>query len=104
MHRIINFLNVYKRDIIQKYINSFYCSLNNDSEKFLKQYTLIASKHSSAITHLIFANSKLELLGYFTLVLKILALNKGSLTKRKLKKLSNILTIESKPDTEYVAA
>ena len=104
MYRIISFLNINKNDILQKHINSFYCPLNNDSEKFLKQYALSASKHSSAITHLIFENSRQELLGYFTLALKILALNKGSLTKSKLKKLSNILSVEGKPDTEYVAA
>ena len=74
-------------------ISSFFCPINPDVEKFLKNNAIEFTKKSQSVTYLVFSNQgDLELLGYFTIAIKPLLINsrKSQLSNTTKKKLLRI--------------
>jgi len=62
---------------ISKILSGFKCSRNRDSERFLKNASLIHEKRSISRTYLMMDGGKIS--GFFTLALKCLGLNEADL-------------------------
>ena len=67
-------------------LSEFYCPLNQDVEYFLKQQAIEFAKKHQAVTYLILSIETAELLGYFSIAIKPLAISGESFSnviKRK---------------------
>lgn len=67
-------------------LSQFYCP-NPDVESFLKDKAIVPAKQNTAPTHLVFIkrNESMKLIGYYTLVSKILKIENFSQLPRKMK-------------------
>ena len=68
-------------------LSGFSCPLNKEVENFLKYSAIEFTKKYQSITYLVFLKGTNELVGYFTLALKILSINEKNISntiKRKI--------------------
>ena len=83
---VVELYEEYNEERIQKYIESFKCSLNEEVEKFLLNNSIEFTKKHQAITYLIF-NQQKEVIAYFTLSIKPISINSDTLSASSLKKI-----------------
>ncbi len=87
LHEMINELG---EDRVKSILFDFYCPLNLDLEKFLRNGVAIEfAKQRIAATHLVFTSYKNSpaLIGYFTLSSKVIVVKKKSISKRLQKRI-----------------
>jgi len=78
---------------LKKLLSEFSCPLNKEVENFLKYNAIEFTKKYQSITYLVFPKGTNELVGYFTLALKILSINEKNISntiKRKIKRVSKV--------------
>lgn len=78
---------------LKKLLSEFSCPLNKEVESFLKYNAIEFTKKYQSITYLVFLRDTNELVGYFTLALKILSINEKNISntiKRKIKRVSKV--------------
>ena len=74
-------------------LSRFACPLNKEVENFLKYSAIEFTKKYQSITYLVFLNGTEQIVGYFTLALKILSINEKNISntiKRKIKRVSKV--------------
>ncbi len=79
-----------ENDLVQ-ILSDFSCKKNQDIEKFLKNSSIDFAKKNQAVTYIILNKEDGELLGYFTIALKLLMIRGERISnniKRKLKRIS----------------
>ena len=76
----------------KKLLSSFYCPLNKDVEKFLKERAIEFSKRDLSKTHLVYWSCPdghdRELVGYYTISHKSILVSKDNVSKRLYRGLS----------------
>ena len=92
-------IEVFSLERVKDILSTFSCDLNDDIESFLKERAIDFSNKGIARTHLVLreAGSEIEILGYYTLTNKVLAIpNEGlSGTERKRVERFGVLDINS---------
>ena len=83
-------------DRVKAILSDFSCPLNKDVEFYIRDKAIVFAKQGWAATHLVFASYKdtLVLVGYFTLVTKVIMIYKANMSKTLQKKISKF----SQPD------
>lgn len=83
-------------DRVKAILSDFSCPLNKDVEFYIRDKAIVFAKQGWATTHLVFASYKdtLVLVGYFTLVTKVIMIYKANMSKTLQKKISKF----SQPD------
>lgn len=83
-------------DRVKVILSDFSCQLNKDVEFYIRDKAIVFAKQGWAATHLVFASYKdtLVLVGYFTLVTKVIMIYKANMSKTLQKKISKF----SQPD------
>ena len=83
-------------DRVKAILSYFSCPLNKDVEFYIRDKAIVFAKQGWAATHLVFASYKdtLVLVGYFTLVTKVIMIYKANMSKTLQKKISKF----SQPD------
>ena len=83
-------------DRVKAILSDFSCPLNKDVEFYIRDKAIVFAKQGWASTHLVFASYKdtLVLVGYFTLVTKVIMIYKANMSKTLQKKISKF----SQPD------
>ena len=83
-------------DRVKAILSDFQCPLNKDVEFYIRDKAIVFAKQGWAATHLVFASYKdtLVLVGYFTLVTKVIMIYKANMSKTLQKKISKF----SQPD------
>ena len=83
-------------DRVKAILSDFSCPLNKDVEFYIRDKAIVFAKQGWAATHLVFASYKdtLVLVGYFTLVTKVIMIYKANMSKTLQKKISRF----SQPD------
>lgn len=79
-----------ENDLVQ-ILSDFSCDKNQDVEKFLKNNSIDFTKKNQSVTYIILDKDDGELLGYFTIALKLLMVRGETISnniKRKLKRIS----------------
>ncbi len=69
--------------LVERALSSFKCEKNSDEEDFLHNKAISYERHNKARTYLVYDDSYLHLLGYFTIAFKSIDLKNISKTKRK---------------------
>lgn len=80
-------------DKLLQLLSEFSCPLNPDVERFLKQRSIEFAKKHQAVTYLVLSTEDAELLGYFSITIKPLAVKAepfSNTVKRKLARFSEI--------------
>ncbi len=80
-------------DKLVKLLSEFSCPLNSDVERFLKQQSIEFAKKHQAVTYLVLSLEDAELLGYFSITIKPLAVKAepfSNTARRKLARFSEI--------------
>ena len=77
-------------DRVKAILSDFSCPLNKDVEFYIRDKAIVFAKQGWAATHLVFASYKdtLVLVGYFTLVTKVIMIYKANMSKTLQKKIS----------------
>ncbi len=93
---VINIHEYLKNDLInelQETIDSFACEKNSEVEYFLKHNAINFAKKGQAITYFIFDET--QLLGYFTLALKPIMVDKEAISRNMAKRLERVSDINN---------
>lgn len=80
-------------DKLIQLLSEFFCPLNPDVERFLKQQSIEFAKKHQAVTYLVLSLEDAELLGYFSITIKPLVVKAepfSNTTKRKLARFSEM--------------
>lgn len=85
-YNILDLLQHYGEDKVNKILSNFYCSKNLEIEHFLKENAVIFAKKHIAITYLVF-NEQVELVGYYTMTNKPVTINCSGYSRSVVKRL-----------------
>ncbi len=69
--------------LVERALSSFRCEKNSDEEDFLHNKAIFYERNNKARTYLVYDDSYIHLLGYFTIAFKSIDLKNISKTKRK---------------------
>lgn len=90
--------------MLNKVLSGFSCPKNPDVERFLKKSAIEFAKKNQSVTYLVFSVEQKELLGYFTLALKPLAVRGETVSNNTKKKLLRVSELNEKSDTYTMSA
>lgn len=83
-------------DEIQNILSDFYCELNPDVEKFLKEQAVDFTKKQQSVTYVILDEDTASSLGYFTLAIKPLSVTLDDFSNTMKKRIARISKIDKK--------
>ena len=87
-----------------KELSDFSCPLNPSIEQFIKKSAIEFTKKNQSVTYLIFSKRDVVLVGYFSLAIKPITVNKKKLSKTMIKKISRISEYNEEHQTFHLAA
>ena len=87
-----------------KLLSEFSCPKNPDVERFLKNSAIEFTKKNQSVTYLVFSKNSGEMLGYFTLALKSLAIRGETVSKTTKRKLLRVGELDENSDTYTMSA
>lgn len=90
--------------MLNKVLSGFSCPKNPDVERFLKKSAIEFAKKNQSVTYLVFSEEHKELLGYFTLALKPLAVRGETVSNNTKKKLLRVSELDEKSDIYTMSA
>lgn len=105
-YNVVNILDLYQtcgEEILDEIFSAFYCPLNKEVECFLKDKALDFAKRKIAMTHII-VDEDAELLAYFSLAIKPIAINSKILSNSMKQKISRFAKEDSVNNTFSGAA
>lgn len=76
-------------------LSSFACPKNPDVENFLQRHAAEFTRKSQSVTYLVMDVEALNIVGYYTLAIKPLAIPAGSISKTLAKKVARVSTLDS---------
>ncbi len=85
-------------------LNHFSCPLNPYVERFLKENSIEFTKKNQSVTYLIFTNSDITLVGYFTLTIKPIIVKRDILSKTTQRKMFRVSEQQAEQQTFHLAA
>ncbi|MDR0779056.1 MAG: hypothetical protein LBE48_06450 [Methanomassiliicoccaceae archaeon] len=80
-HQLSELIKEMNKKELSSFLSRFKCSRSTDSERFLREVSVMHDKKDISRTHLIVDSEEDKILGYFTLALKCLSLNECDLSK-----------------------
>ena len=93
---LLELLDIYGEDRIQTILSSFVCPKNKDVENFIQTKAIEFAKQRLAMTYLVFTDTESpELVGYFTLANKFVAITGDALSKTMQKRISKFSQYDS---------
>lgn len=88
--------DVFGENAMQSVLSDFSCQKNKDVEKFLKEQAVSFTKKNQSVTYVVLSKNDLDIMGYFTLAIKPLAVNLDDFSKTTQKKIARISKIDKK--------
>ena len=87
-------------------INSFSCPQNREIDNFLKRNSIIFTQKNQSVTYLALSmmNSRLTLVGYFTLTIKPISIKASSLSKTMRRKIERVSVLNPANNTYTASA
>ncbi len=85
-------------------LSGFSCPKNPDVERFLKKSAIEFTKKNQSVTYLVVSTEDVQLLGYFTLALKLLTVRGETVSNTMKRKLLRISELDEKSDTYTMSA
>jgi hypothetical protein len=89
---------------LRRVIDGFSSPINKDVENFLKNSSIEFTKKNQSVTYLVFLESKMELVGYFTLALKPLTVRGETVSNRTKRKLLRVSELDEQSQTYTMSA
>ena len=90
-------------DLVQ-ILSEFSCERNSDAERFLKNSAIEFTKKNQSVTYLVFSVEDGELLGYFTIALKLLTVRGETVSNTVKRKLLRISELDEETQTYTMSA
>lgn len=101
---LLEMLNTYGEDKLKGILSGFMCPQNADVENFIQTKAIEFSKQRTAMTYLIFSDNKQpELVGYFTLANKFVAIIGHGLSKTLQKRISKFSQFDEELDRYLIS-
>jgi hypothetical protein len=89
---------------LRRVIDGFSSPINKDVENFLKSSSIEFTKKNQSVTYLVFLESRMELVGYFTLALKPLTVKGETVSNRTKRKLLRVSELDEQSQTYTMSA
>lgn len=89
---------------LQVVISDFSCSKNLDVENFLKKNAVEFAKKHQSVTYLVFSNEDSDLVGYFTIAIKPITVNAGTISNTARRRLQRISRLDENAGTYTASA
>jgi hypothetical protein len=89
---------------LRRVIGGFSSPINKDVENFLKNSSIEFTKKNQSVTYLVFLESRMELVGYFTLALKPLTVRGETVSNRTKRKLLRVSELDEQSQTYTMSA
>jgi hypothetical protein len=89
---------------LRRVIDGFSSPINKDVENFLKNSSIEFTKKNQSVTYLVFLESRMELVGYFTLALKPLTVKGETVSNRTKRKLLRVSELDEQSQTYTMSA
>jgi hypothetical protein len=93
-----------KEKWLRRVIDGFSSPINKDVENFLKSSSIEFTKKNQSVTYLVFLESRMELVGYFTLALKPLTVRGETVSNRTKRKLLRVSELDEQSQTYTMSA
>jgi hypothetical protein len=90
-------------DLIQL-LSEFSCEKNPDVEKFVKEQSIEFAKKQQSVTYLVFSTEDAELVGYFAITIKPIAVNAEPFSNTVKKKIARVSELNELNHTYNLAA
>ena len=91
-------------DKLLQFLSGFFCPLNRDVGRFLKQQSVEFAKKHHAVTYLVLSLEDAELLGYFSITIKPLVVRAEPFSNTVKRKLARFSEIDQGEQTYNLAA
>lgn len=102
--RIDQVLSLIPEEEFTQMLDEFRCPRNHDIERFLTESALEFTRKKVSITYLVFGDTIDELLGFYSIGLKVIDLDKVNVSKSKLKKVQRLATRDGQADSYFAPA
>ena len=86
--------DVLGEDEIQNILSDFYCELNPDVERFLKEQSIEFTKKQQSVTYVILDEDTASSLGYFTLAIKPLSVTLDDFSNTMKKRIARVSKVD----------
>ena len=91
-------------DDLRQVLSEFSCEKNPDVERFAKEQSIEFAKKQQSVTYLVFSTEDAELVGYFAITIKPIAVNAESFSNTIKKKLARVSELNEQNHTYNMAA
>lgn len=89
---------------LRELLSDFSCPLNPDVENFLTKNAIDFTKKNQSVTYLVFTTEDAELVGYFTLAIKPIAVSAERFSNNVKRKLTRVSEIDEENNTFALSA
>lgn len=89
---------------LRQLLSDFSCPLNPDVERFLIKNAIEFTKKNQSVTYLVFTTEDAELVGYFTLAMKPIAVSADGFSNNVKRKLARVSELDAETNTFALSA
>lgn len=89
---------------LRELLSDFSCPLNPDVERFLAKNAIEFTKKNQSVTYLVFTTEDAELVGYFTLAIKPIAVSAERFSNNVKRKLARVSELDEENNTFALSA
>ena len=104
IENILDMIEISGEDEVKEELSAFYCPHNSEIDGFLKNKAIDFAKQKLSITYIVSDEKDASILGYFTLAVKALEIDKRSVSKSMIRRISKFALYDTLNDTFTVAA
>lgn len=91
-------------DKLRQILSEFFCGINPDVERFLKEQSIEFTKKNQSVTYLVFSNDDASLVGYFTLTIKPITVDADGFSNKMKRKIARVSELDEENGTYTLSA